>query len=99
MGAAALLLIPYWVIKGLRQGKYLSNLKERLGLSIPLFPAVSAARGGAIWIPTVSVGELLSSGLPARRFKATYPARPLVGSTTTATGQQLAPERLGFAAA
>jgi 3-deoxy-D-manno-octulosonic-acid transferase len=99
MGAAALLLIPYWVIKGLRQGKYLSNLKERLGLSVPLLPAVSAARGGAIWIHTVSVGELLSSVSLGRRLKETYPGRPLVVSTTTTTGQQLARERMDFAEA
>ncbi len=99
IGAAALLLIPYWVIKGLRQGKYLSNLKERLGLSVPWLPAVSAARGGAIWIHTVSVGELLSSVSLARRLKETYPGRPLVVSTTTTTGQQLARERMDFAEA
>jgi len=31
MGLAALLLLPYWLIQGLRHGKYLSNLSERLG--------------------------------------------------------------------
>jgi 3-deoxy-D-manno-octulosonic-acid transferase len=96
MGAAALLLIPYWVIKGLRQGKYLSNLKERLGLSVLSLPAVSAENGGAIWIHAVSVGELLSSVGLAKRLKEAYPGRPLVISTTTATGQQLARERLDF---
>ncbi len=97
MGAAALLLLPYWLIKGLRQGKYLSNLKERLGLSVPMLPAGSAARVGAIWIHAVSVGELLSSVSLARRLKEAYPARPLVVSTTTATAQQLARERMDFA--
>ena len=35
MGLAALLLLPYWLIQGLRHGKYLSNLSERLGFSFP----------------------------------------------------------------
>src|SRR5258708_20954273 len=97
MGAAALLLLPYWLIKGLRQGKYLSNLKERLGLSVPSQPSSSAQGGGAIWIHAVSVGELLSSVSLAKRLKEAYPERGLVVSTTTATGQQLARERMDFA--
>jgi 3-deoxy-D-manno-octulosonic-acid transferase len=94
MGAAALLLLPYWIVKGLRQGKYLSNLKERLGLAVPELPA---GREGTIWIHAVSVGELLSSVKLAKRLKETYPSRLLVISTTTATGQQLARERMDFA--
>jgi len=34
MGLAALLTSPYWLIQGLRHGKYLSNLSQRLGFSI-----------------------------------------------------------------
>jgi 3-deoxy-D-manno-octulosonic-acid transferase len=94
MGTAALLLLPYWVVKGLRQGKYLSNLKERLGLEVPALPAEGA---GAMWIHAVSVGELLSSVSLAKRLKEAYPQRRLVISTTTATGQQLARERANFA--
>ena len=94
MGTAALLLLPYWVVKGLRQGKYLSNLKERLGLEVPALPTEGA---GAMWIHAVSVGELLSSVSLAKRLKEAYPQRRLVISTTTATGQQLARERANFA--
>src|SRR5260370_1093361 len=99
MGAAALLLLPYWLIKGLRQGKYLSNLKERLGLSVPSQPSYWAQGGGAIWIHAVSVGGLLSSVSLAKRLKEAYPERALVVSTTTAAGQQLARERMDFAEA
>src|SRR2546425_498975 len=35
MGFAALLLLPYWLVQGLRHGKYLSNLGPRLGFSFP----------------------------------------------------------------
>jgi 3-deoxy-D-manno-octulosonic-acid transferase len=97
MGAAALLLAPYWLVKGLRDGKYLSNLRERLGLSFPSLGKLPADRPGAIWIHAVSVGELLSSIGLAKRLKESHPNRPLVVSTTTITGQELARERMPFA--
>jgi 3-deoxy-D-manno-octulosonic-acid transferase len=97
MGFAALLLAPYWLVKGLRQGKYLSNLGERLGLSFPSLEKLSVQRPGAIWIHAVSVGEALSGVTLARRLKEAYPDRPLIISTTTITGQQLARERMPFA--
>lgn len=97
MGTAALLLLPYWLIKGLRQGKYLSNLGERLGLSLGALDGLPADRRGAIWIHAVSVGELLSSIGLAKRLKEAHPDRPLVVSTTTITGQTLARERMQFA--
>ena len=97
MGFAALLLAPYWLVKGLRQGKYLSNLSERLGFSFPALENLPAQRPGAIWIHAVSVGEALSGITLARRLKEAYPDRPLIISTTTITGQQLAKERMTFA--
>jgi 3-deoxy-D-manno-octulosonic-acid transferase len=97
MGTAALLLLPYWLIKGLRQRKYLANLRERLGFSTVSLDKLAANRPGAIWIHAVSVGELLSSITLAKRLKEAYPNRHLVVSTTTITGQSLARERLQFA--
>jgi 3-deoxy-D-manno-octulosonic-acid transferase len=97
MGAAALLLSPYWLVRGLRHGKYLSNLRERLGLSLGSLGRLPNDRPGAIWIHAVSVGELLSSIGLCKRLKEAYPNRPLVVSTTTITGQSLARERMQFA--
>ena len=97
MGFAALLLVPYWLVQGLRHGKYLSNLAERLGSSFPAITKLPAKRPGAIWIHAVSVGETLSGITLARRLKEAYPNRPLIISTTTQTGQALARERLPFA--
>jgi 3-deoxy-D-manno-octulosonic-acid transferase len=97
MGTAALLLLPYWLIKGLRQKKYLSNLRERLGLSLSSLGNLPADRPGAIWIHAVSVGELLSSIALAKRLKEAYPNHPLVVSTTTITAHLLARERMNFA--
>jgi 3-deoxy-D-manno-octulosonic-acid transferase len=97
MGFAALVLTPYWLVQGLRHGKYFSNLGQRLGLSFPTLSKLPESRPGAIWIHAVSVGEALSGVTLARRLKQTYPDRPLVVSTTTLTGQALARERMPFA--
>jgi 3-deoxy-D-manno-octulosonic-acid transferase len=97
MGLAALLLVPYWLVQGLRHGKYISNLGERLGFSFPALDKLPAHSTGAIWIHAVSVGEALSSITLARRLKEAYPHRPLILSTTTNTGQALARERMPFA--
>jgi 3-deoxy-D-manno-octulosonic-acid transferase len=97
MGLAVLLLVPYWLVQGLRHGKYLSNLGQRLGFAFPSLAALSVERPGAIWIHAVSVGEVLSGITLARRLKQTYPNRPLIVSTTTITGQELARERMAFA--
>ena len=97
MGSAALLLTPYWLVQGLRHGKYLSNLGQRLGFSFPTLSKLPEKRPGAIWIHAVSVGEALAGVTLARRMKQAYPDRPLVISTTTLTGQALARERMPFA--
>ncbi|HKW57771.1 MAG TPA: 3-deoxy-D-manno-octulosonic acid transferase [Candidatus Acidoferrum sp.] len=97
MGFAALMLTPYWIIQGLRHGKYFSNLGQRLGFSFPSLRGLPKERAGAIWIHAVSVGEALSAVTLARRLKEKYPERPLVISTTTLTGQSLAQERLSVA--
>jgi len=97
MGLAAILLTPFWVIQGIRHGKYLSNLSERLGLSFPALENLPAGHSDAIWLHAVSVGEVLSGITLAKRLKEEFPQRPLVVSTTTMTGQALAKERLPFA--
>jgi 3-deoxy-D-manno-octulosonic-acid transferase len=102
--AAALLLSPYLLIQGLRRGKYLRSLAQRLG-SLPANARIAPNPGqasepdhaeGAIWIHAVSVGETLAALPLARQLKERFPTRRVVFSTTTETGQQLARERLGF---
>jgi len=96
LGLVAILLTPYWLVQGLRHGKYFSNLGQRLGFSFPTLSKLPENRPGAIWIHAVSVGEALSGVTLARRLKQAYPDRPLVISTTTLTGQALARERMPF---
>jgi 3-deoxy-D-manno-octulosonic-acid transferase len=97
MGLAALALLPYWLVQGLRHGKYFSNLRQRLGFSFPALVNLPSERPGAIWIHAVSVGEALS-GIPlARELKENFPDRPLIISTTTLTGNAVVRERMPFA--
>src|SRR5262249_23871613 len=97
MGIATLVLAPYWLVQGRRHGKYLANLKERLGFAFPGLESMPKQRTGAIWLHAVSVGEALSGIALAKKLKEKYPERPLIVSTTTMTGQALAPERMQFA--
>jgi 3-deoxy-D-manno-octulosonic-acid transferase len=96
LGIAAVVLTPYWLVQGLRHGKYFSNLLERLGFSSPSFRTDPNSQG-AILLHAVSVGEVLSGVSLARRLKEVYPNRPLVISTTTVSGNALARERMPFA--
>ena len=95
MAFAAAMLTPYWIVQGLRHGKYLSNLRERLGLSIPNLGQL-AGKTGTIWLHAVSVGEVLSSITLAKQLKEKFPGFALVVSTTTMTGQGVARERMPF---
>jgi 3-deoxy-D-manno-octulosonic-acid transferase len=94
---AMVLLSPYFLIRSLQGKGYLQNLPERLGLKFPPELAHFASSPGAIWIHSVSVGETLAAVPLARALKERFPERLLVISTTTATGQKLARERMNFA--
>jgi 3-deoxy-D-manno-octulosonic-acid transferase len=98
--AGMLLLFPYFLIRGLIDGKYLGHVRERLGWGLPpeLRPARFEYPGeGPIWIHAVSVGEVLAAQPLAQQLKQRYGRRRLIISTTTATGQRLARERMQFA--
>src|SRR3972149_6699935 len=62
LGAALALLSPYFLLKGLRQNKYLHSLGGRLG-AVPESARQHAPRSsagaapGAVWVHAVSVGE------------------------------------------
>jgi len=95
-----LLLSPYFLLRGLIRGRGLDNLPQRFGWNYPVELRRDAAKGSvgkSIWIHAVSVGEVLAVLPLARELKERYPLHRLVISTTTATGQQLAHERMKFA--
>jgi 3-deoxy-D-manno-octulosonic-acid transferase len=97
--AGMILLSPYFLVRGLIQGKYLGNIPERMGWRFP--PELRVGSGGllekSIWIHAVSVGEVLAVLPLAHELKKRSPKRRLVVSTTTATGQKIARERMPFA--
>src|SRR3984893_7338601 len=93
-----ILLTPYVLLSQVRRKKYLPNLSERLGLKFaPELTANGARASRAIWLHAVSVGEVLAAVPFARCLKQLFPGWRLVISTTTATGQKLARERMNFA--
>jgi len=89
---AALLSLPWWLVQMLRLGKYRSGLGERLGF-VP--ERLKAIRAGCIWVHAVSVGEVLAVSQLIAELQKKYPARQILVSTTTATGQALARQRFG----
>jgi 3-deoxy-D-manno-octulosonic-acid transferase len=100
MAAGVLLLSPYFLLRGLLQGKYLGNLPERLGWRFPPELREEHSPGSpekSIWIHAVSVGEVLAVLPLARQLKERFPLRRLVVSTTTVTGHKVARERMPFA--
>jgi 3-deoxy-D-manno-octulosonic-acid transferase len=94
------LLSPYFLVRGLVHGKYLDNIPERFGWKFSpelRRSASSGAKEKSIWVHAVSVGEVLAVLPLAKQLKQRYPQLRLVVSTTTATGQKLARERMDFA--
>lgn len=103
-------LVQQFVNKGRRRKQYLRNLPERLALRFPreLVSGTYHVGGekarenardhsGTIWLHAVSVGEVLAAVPLARLLREKYRAKRLVISTTTATGQAVAQERMKFA--
>ena len=103
--AGIVLLSPYFLLRGLLQGKYLSNIQERMGWHFPPELGAQASpemeeqnrQKKSIWIHAVSVGEVLAAIPLAQRIKEAFPSLRLVVSTTTLTGQKLARDRMAFA--
>lgn len=69
--------------------------KARAGVlqKLGFVPAGACYLGGPVWFHTVSVGEFNATWPLIQEFHKTYPQIPIVVSTTTATGQQLAVSR------
>ncbi len=94
LGLGTALTSPYWLIKGIQERKYVANFRQRLGLSLP------AKQQGAkpLWIHAVSVGEVLAAKPLIRSLRSRYASVPLVVSTVTVTGQNLAEKEFGDSA-
>jgi 3-deoxy-D-manno-octulosonic-acid transferase len=86
---------PYWLVRMATSGRYREGLGQRLGrISAGLRAAVAGRQ--VVWVHAVSVGEVLAATrLVAELESGLGEGWIIVVSTTTATGQALAKERLG----
>ncbi len=92
---AAILTSPYWLAIGLKKKKYLQNVGQRFGWR--LSPPAASAR--PLWLHAVSVGEVLAAKVIFLALRKARPALPIVVSTVTVTGQELALREMPDAAA
>ena len=85
---------PYWLVRMATSGRYRAGLRGRLGrVAAGLRAAVAGL--DVVWVHAVSVGEVLAATRLVAELKAALGDGWVVAvSTTTATGQRLATERL-----
>jgi len=83
--------LPYFLLQALLHRKYLESFWQRFGI---LPETISSGAKGGIWIHAVSVGEVLAILPLAQALRARWPARRLLVSTATLTGQTLARKKL-----
>ncbi|HYK91506.1 MAG TPA: 3-deoxy-D-manno-octulosonic acid transferase [Acidobacteriota bacterium] len=91
---AAVVTSPYWVYRALREKKYFSNFRQRLGFSLPQLQLPY----NSVWIHAVSVGEVLAAKPLLSFLRTRRPDLIIVVSTVTLTGQALAQRELAQAA-
>jgi 3-deoxy-D-manno-octulosonic-acid transferase len=89
LSLATLVLLPYYLLRGLRYGKVRRGIRERLG-------ALSAERleplagRPVIWVHAVSVGETRAAVPLIKALKARYPDHAILLSNVTETGHAVA---------
>lgn len=86
---SALILVPYYIIRGIRYGKARRGIRERLGLfSAELLSAVKER--DVIWVHAVSVGETRAALPLLKALRKEYPDALLLLSNVTETGRKVA---------
>ncbi|HVG30886.1 MAG TPA: 3-deoxy-D-manno-octulosonic acid transferase [Pyrinomonadaceae bacterium] len=83
-----LALLPVFLWRALRHGKYVEGLRERAGV----VGKIEAGGRPVVWLHCVSVGETQAARPLARALVERFPSHALVVSTTTLTGQRVARE-------
>jgi 3-deoxy-D-manno-octulosonic-acid transferase len=86
---AFILLIPYFILRMVFEGRYRSGLAERFGL-IPREKLKALSPGRVVWFHAVSVGETKAVLPLVRLFKKTHPRCKVLFSTVTSTGNRVA---------
>ncbi len=94
LALALVVSTPWWLWRMATSGRYREGLGERLG-SVPAALRAAVAGKKVVWVHAVSVGEVLAAErLIAELKQALGDGWVVAVSTTTATGQKIARERL-----
>lgn len=88
---SAVVLVPWYLVRGVRYGKARRGIRERLGFYTPERLAPLTGRR-VIWVHAVSVGETRAAIPLVKALKGTYPDHALVVSNVTETGHAIARE-------
>ncbi|GGG88695.1 3-deoxy-D-manno-octulosonic acid transferase [Edaphobacter dinghuensis] len=91
--AALVLGAPWWLLRMATSGRYRAGLAGRLGF-VPKQLRAAVAGREVVWVHAVSVGEVMAATQLIRELSAARPEWLIAVSTTTATGQRLAKQRL-----
>lgn len=91
--AALVLGAPWWLLRMATSGRYRAGLAGRLGF-VPKSLRAAVAGREVVWVHAVSVGEVMAATQLIRELSVARPEWLFAVSTTTATGQRLAKERL-----
>ncbi|BCR05201.1 3-deoxy-D-manno-octulosonic acid transferase [Desulfuromonas versatilis] len=89
LSLSALVLVPYYLLRGVRHGKVRRGIRERLGFYGP--ERLAGIRGKrVIWVHAVSVGETRAAIPLLKGLRQAYPEAALVLSNVTETGHAIA---------
>jgi len=86
LGLGFLLLLPKFLLDAFRYGKYISGLRERLGV----LEKLDNDGRPVVWLHCVSVGEVQAARPLFQAIRQDFPDYAIAVSTVTVTGQQLA---------
>ncbi len=83
-----LILLPRFLLDGVRHGKYIAGVRQRLGS----LPETGVPERPRVWLHCVSVGETQAARPLVEAIREQFPHLEVVISTTTLTGQSVARE-------
>lgn len=87
--AAAIIILPYFLLKIIFTGKYRKSLVQKLGGRQAKILA-DLKKGRRVWIHAVSVGEVTAAAPIVASLKMKRPEAMIIFSTSTETGQEIA---------
>lgn len=88
---SSLVLVPYYILRGVRYGKSRHGIRERLGYLRP--EQIASLKGRrTLWLHAVSVGETRAAIPLIKGLRSRYPDACLVLSNVTETGRAVARE-------